>query len=283
MYQAANIARMGALLVGVLGMSGVASAQETVPSGVIVRITGIGREDAFFKQRKDIVGTVCGVEDPGLEPQSKKWYGGAMTCGDAGNYYFYQVSVEVGDFGYDYEALTGHAPGAAVVTDSPWQVGARVQVTDVSAEDAHIDERSEIVGQTCTVSGAALEASGDPWFSGQLKCDNGMDVYFYQVAVGAPGAAPTTSGAVAPSIASPVAVPSTTPTVAADYPAGKMVKVVDIAPADALYPTRAALIGHTCSVVESALAPINDGYYAGRLFCDDGKSYQVFMAKLSAP
>jgi hypothetical protein len=64
---------------------------------------------------------------------------------------------------------------------------------------------------------------------------------------------------------------------------GKLVKVVDLAPADALYPTRAALVGHTCSVVEAALVPSGDGVYAGRLFCDDGKSWQVFKATVAVP
>jgi hypothetical protein len=262
---------------------------QSLSEGTTVKITALSPQDAFFQQRKAIVGLVCGVEEPGLDPQgnSKKWYGGAVTCGEAGNYYFYKVAVQPGDFGISYEVLTGHAvgepmPGTSEPADDSsdaaeasalWPTGARVRITDVSAQDAHVGDKATLVGQACTVADAALSGAGESWFSGQLKCDGGWSGYFYQVSVAGLAASAPVVGATAP-VAAPVA---------SEWGAGKMVKIVDFAAVDALYATRAALIGKTCSVVEAALSPTGEGFYAGRLFCDDGKSYQTFKVKVVAP
>lgn len=264
----------------------VAHAAEPVPAGTTVRISKLSRQDAFFSSRKSIVGLVCGVDDPGLHWQGQKWYGGTLDCGGGDSYYFYKVAVEQGDFG-DYAAITGHAFGEGsedtyAATDSPWPAYSRVRIAAISPEDAHVNDAATIVGQACTVADAGLEVTGEGWFSGQLKCDNDTSWYFYQVGVTAlDAAAPTGSTSVTPTF------PALTPTVlgaaAAAFPAGKMVKVVDIAPADALHATKTEVIGRMCSVVESPLHPTGDGWYAGRLFCDDGKSYQVFMAKVTTP
>jgi hypothetical protein len=281
-----TLARAGTLLLAAHALCGPAYAQDSVPAGSVVRVGAVGKEDAFFKQRKGIVGLVCGVEDPGLDLQSAKgkkvWYGGSMTCGDAGNYYFYQVAVEVGDFGSDFESLTGRTLEASRLPteETPWPVGTRVRVREVSVDDSYFKDRAGIIGQTCTVADNALSSAGESWFSGQVKCDNGIDYYFYQVSVEVPGAV------TAPPVATPASTGTATTTTgaaASPYPAGKMVKVVDVGPADALYATRATLIGHTCSVVESPLVATGEGFYAGRLFCDDGKSYQGFMLKVAAP
>ncbi|MDP2310382.1 MAG: hypothetical protein Q8P18_30475 [Pseudomonadota bacterium] len=275
MQVAAIIARVGGLTLGALALAGAAFAQDSIPAGSVVRVKAVGKADAFFKQRKGIVGLVCGVEDPGLDPQSKKFYGGSMTCGEAGNFYFYQVAVELGDFGLDFETLTGRTLEASrePTLDSPWPVGARVRVRDVSADDSYHKDRAGIIGLDCTVKDSALSDAGEGWFSGQVQCDNGTGYYFYQVGVDAPG---TVSAAV-PTGALPAAAAES------PFPAGKMVKVLDIGAADALYPTRTALVGRTCSVVEAPLVATGEGFYAGRLFCDDGKSYQGFMLKVGAP
>lgn len=194
-----------------------AHALEAIPGGSIVRIEKISKADAYFKQRKAVVGLVCGVGADGLHPQNARWYGGALTCNDGTEYYFYEVAVELGDFGVDYPTLTGHAL---------WE-----------------------------------PKPGDPIGFG-----------------GAPADAPLASGPVATAVA--VAAP---PAEVFDFPAGKMVKVVDLAPADALHAEKSTLVGRLCVVVESPLHPTSEGHYAGRLFCDDGKSYQVFMAKVVAP
>lgn len=287
-----TLARAGALLLGAFALSAPAHAQQAVPAGSVVRIGAVGKEDAFFKQRKGIVGLVCGVEDPGLDLQSAKgrkvWYGGSMTCGEAGNYYFYQVAVEVGDFGWDFESLTGRTLEASRLPteETPWPVGTRLRVREVSADDSYHKDRAGIIGQTCTVRDNALSSAGENWFSGQVQCDNGIEYYFYQVSVEAPGAV-TSPPLATPPLATPDAstgVPTaTTAAAASPYPAGKMVKVVDVGAVDALYATRTTLIGRTCSVIEAPLVATGEGFYAGRLFCDDGKSYQGFMLKVAAP
>lgn len=273
--------RGGAVALG-LGLAGSAWAADDVAPGATVVIKKVSPQDAFFYDRKALVGLLCAVEADGLHSQGKgKWVGGSMTCVNGQNYYFYKVAVEEGYFGVDYAGITGHALGEQPVSDSPWQVGARVQITGLSADDAHYGSASGLVGQTCTVKDAPLESSGDAWFSGQLQCDNGIDLYYYQVSVVAAGAAPapaTTAASTGPAAPAGPAAPS-----GAAYPAGKMVKIVDIAPSDLLHAQKDAVIGRTCSVVESALVDTGDGWLAGRFFCDDGKSYQAFKVKVAAP
>ncbi|MFN7143001.1 MAG: hypothetical protein ACK4YP_04445 [Myxococcota bacterium] len=272
--------RMGAVALG-LGLAGSAWAADDVAPGATVLIKKVSRQDAFFYQRKSLIGLLCAVEADGLHSQGKgKWVGGSVTCVDGQNYYFYKVAVEEGYFGVDYAGITGHALGEAVVSDSPWQVGARVQITGISPDDAHVQSAPGLVGQACTVKDAPMESTGDVWFSGQLKCDNGIDLYFYQVSVVAAGGAPA---AVTTTTTTTTAASAGSAAPAAAYPAGKMVKIVDIAPSDLLHAEKATLIGRTCSVVESALVDTGDGWLAGRFFCDDGKSYQAFKVKVAAP
>lgn len=283
----ARVFALGALTVAALAASPSAYAADDIPEGAVVRITGISKQDAFFDSRKGITGLVCGVEEGGLSYKRGKFYGGSVTCGEAGNFYFYEAAFEVGPFG-DYEALTGHAVGAPAVdsnsgdASSPWQRGAVVRITGLSQGDAHVGASSTLVGKVCTVMDSPLSSTGEPWFSGQLACGADGEWYFYQVSVEA--------ATVAPSTTAPVATPGTVPAAPAaptaavsPFAAGKMVKVVDIAPADAFYATRASVIGRTCAVVETPLFVTGPDLYAGRLFCDDGKTWQVFQAKVAAP
>lgn len=251
-----------------------APTPDLIEEGAVVVITGVGPADAFHRQRRYIVGLACGVEEGGMTRERGRWYSGSVTCGAEGNFYFYNVSVELDTHGYDYAALTGHAVGEPMpgTAPSPWPDGARVTIEDVSAGDAHVGAKSTLVGATCTVSGADLVSSGDVWFSGPLSCDNAGDWYFYQVKVGpAAAAASAPGGAASPGVAG------------AAFAAGKMVKVTEVGAADAHHAARAALVGRTCTVVEVPLYALPDGWLAGRLFCDDGQRWQLLQVKVTAP
>ncbi|MFZ5477014.1 MAG: hypothetical protein ACOZNI_09595 [Myxococcota bacterium] len=276
-----------------IALVGAALAQDFVASGSAVRIAGVGRKDAFWRYRDDLVGLFCTVDEPGLYPSKRKWLGGSLTCEDGGQYYFYQVQVEYADWtppadGYGVLGVIGGVEGgmegglglggggAYVDPYAPapsWPVGARVKLTDVSPADAHYPNRASIVGKACAVLEGPLAESGEGWWTGGVKCDDGTDFYFYQVAVTAGDAAAPAGISAAGTAVSP----------AGGVAAGKMVKITDVAAADALAGERAKLVGRTCSVVEAALVPSGDGLYAGRLFCDDGKSYQFFKVGVTVP
>lgn len=285
---------MLALLVSLTNAAHAAPAlPDYIEAGAVVRITGVGPADAFYRNRKELKGFYCGVEEGGMTREKGKFYSGSITCGEAGNYYFYNVAVEVGDWGIDYSVLTGHAVGEPMpgsdtssysAAASPWTVGTRVVITGISSADAHVGDAPRLVGRTCTVAGDPLSSTGDVWFSGQLNCDGGEERYFYQVSVAAAGAA-TPAPATVPVGVVGTPAPATTTGAAAPSPfgAGKMVKVVDVGTSDALYATRATIVGHTCTILENPLLAMPEGWYAGRLFCDDGKSYQLLQVKVAAP
>lgn len=242
-----------------------------VEAGTVVILTDVGPKDAFFRQRKYIKGLACGVEEGGMTREMGKWYSGSVTCGAEDNFYFYNVAIALDTSGYDYAALTGHAPGEPMPGSepSPWPAGARVEILGISNMDAHVGLSASLVGTTCSVTGLGLTAAGEDWFSGQLTCDGIGDYYFFQVRVGAADA----SGA---AVAGPSAGASA-------FAAGKLVKVADIGPADAHAAARGELVGRTCTVVEVPLYALPDGWFAGRLFCDDGKSWQLLQVKVAAP
>ncbi len=286
---------------------------DPLPAGTAFVLTGIDKQDAFYRERKSLVGLACRVAAPGLDPNDRKHFGGPVVCNDGEDYYFYKIRLEVLD---EEAALAARVPAVALpsaatgevpaplaaVADqrdrgvpgtadeaaprealrrgtpprlapestsqtpttaaSAWPTGARARIASVSAEDAYAQEAAVLKGKTCAVADQPLSESGNGWWSGQLQCDDGTGYYFYQVSL-----TPTASAA------------SATGTLAA----GKLVKVLAVDALDTLYPLRSALEGHTCSVSEAPMVPSGPDLYAGRLFCDDGKQWQVFRVKVAAP
>lgn len=272
-------------------------APDKVPAGTALQITGIGKEDAFYRERKALVGLACRVADPGLDRNDKKHFGGPVSCNDGEDYYFYQVRFDLLDEAaasaarvpavartdVDTDAamallaaMAGEGEGtvkgaaaaalpapAAADTPAPaWPVGARARIASVSAEDAYAKQGAELKGKACAVADQPLSESGNGWWSGQLRCDDGSGYFFYQVSL-TPNASPDAA--------------------TGNLPAGKLVKVLAVDALDTLYPQRSALEGHTCSVSEAPMVPSGTDLYAGRLFCDDGKQWQVFRVKLTSP
>lgn len=274
-----------------------------VATGTSVRIVAVGRKDAFWRFREDLVGQVCIVGDPGLVQQSgglrrNPYYSGALACPDDQELYFYQVKVEPGIDGGVVSHVIGHtlgdlpfpvpeapAPGPAgpelaVENVTPWPVGTRVRIRDLSAADANVSRRASLLGQRCTVTDAPLAPTGDAWLSGALLCDDGLDYFFFQVAL-------EPADGIAPSVAASGAS-GDGPSRKADgrlqgeaVPAGRMVRVVDVGPADRHHADRASLVGRTCAVLEGPLVPSVGSFYAGRLFCEGGTSWQLYQVAVA--
>ncbi|MDP2315977.1 MAG: hypothetical protein Q8P41_23980 [Pseudomonadota bacterium] len=183
-----------------------------IPTGTAVRIEGIGRKDAFWRFREELVGQVCAVGEPGLVHQKREFYSGALECPGEESLYFYQVEVEQGDYGAILDELVRALPAAAPAL-----------------------ERAEPMGPE-------LEVDAPPAVPSR-KADGRLQ-----------GAA---------------------------VPAGQLVRIVDLAPADRYHADRAALIGLTCNVIEGPLVPSGDAWFAGRLFCGDGKDWQLYQVAVA--
>lgn len=285
------------LLAGSGSTLAAAPLPDPLPTGTAFVLTGIDKQDAFYRERKSLVGLACRVAAPGLDPNDRKHFGGPVVCNDGEDYYFYKIRLEVLDEeaalaarvpavplpsaaaaaigqgdgvvpGTDDEAPSGPPPPHESTSQTPttaasaWPTGARARIASVSAEDAYAQEAAVLKGKACTVADQPLSESGNGWWSGQLQCDDGTGYYFYQVSL-----TPTASAASA----------------TGNLAAGKLVKVLAVDALDTLYPLRSALEGHTCSVSEAPMVPSGPDLYAGRLFCDDGNQWQVFRVKVAAP
>ena len=293
------------LLAGSGSALAAAPLPDPLPTGSAFVLTGIDKQDAFYRERKSLVGLACRVAAPGLDPNDRKHFGGPVVCNDGEDYYFYKIRLEVldeeaaqaarvpavalpsettgevpaplaavadprdrGGTGTAEEAPPGPPPPHESTSQTPataalaWPIGARARIASVSKEDAYAQEAAVLKGKLCAVADQPLSESGSGWWSGQLQCDDGTGSYFYQVSL-----TPTASAASA----------------TGNLAAGKLVKVLAVDALDTLYPLRSALEGHTCSVSEAPMVPSGPDLYAGRLFCDDGKQWQVFRVKVAAP
>jgi hypothetical protein len=252
------------------------AAAQDMASGTYVQLTKLHRQDAFFGDRKQLTGLVCVVTDPGLTLNRRGFYGGPTRCSDGQDYYWYLAAFDV--VAPEVAAMFGLTDAAVAASASPWAVGARVRIRAVSSADAYASSSSSLTGRTCTVKDMPLTATGAEWWAGSLLCDTGGEYYFYQVAVDPENEAPTVAVGVLGTGATVGAGAAST----SGFGPGAAVKITHIANEDSLSARRDALVGHGCSVLDSALVPTGDGVYAGRLFCDDGQTYQFFKVGVAA-
>ncbi len=172
--------------------------------------------------------------------------------------------VEVAELARVREALTRISTGKAPSTATPpapvargssptsWAPGARGRITDVGVEDAYHGDSARLVGQSCVVGDAPLEARGAYW-GGQTHCDDGADYYFYQVALAlerGPEVAPVTL----------VGTPD-------GWPVGSSVRIRALHEGDAYAKRAAEIVGDTCTVADAPLSGDGDGWWSGQLTC----------------
>lgn len=254
-----------------------ALAQDVAP-GTYVQLSKLHRQDAFFRDRKQLLGLVCVVTDPGLVENRAGLYGGPTRCGDGQEYYWYLAGFEV--VAPEVAAVFGLTDAATANAASPWTVGTRVRIRSVSSADAYAASGTTLSGKECTVKDAPLTATGADWWAGSLMCDSGGEFYFYQVAVDPvepSGAAGTASAGTASAGAA-----AGTSTGANPFGIGALVKITGVDPLDQLSSSGGALVGQACSVVGAPLVSSAPGYWAGQLFCPDGKTYQFLKVGVTA-
>lgn len=254
-----------------------ASVPEALEEGTMVRVKAVGKDDAYFPNRERLVGMVCRVQAGGVHINRRDLYGGPLVCNNGEDYYFYTVRLEVlpaATAVSDVLAAREQAIAAESAPPTPaalntfsatttWPAGKVGVLTAISTDDAYYGQMAELKGQRCTVGPEGLTETGTGWWSGAMTCA-GTERYFFQVALD--------SAAEGASAAS-----------GATWGPGALLKVLAIDASDALYGQRGAVEGHTCSVVETAMVPSGEDTWAGRLFCDDGKQWQVFRAKVAKP
>ncbi len=81
----------GGVLGGVIGNV----ALDVIEHGTRVKILDVSPEDAFFDDRRKLIGKTCQVDgDLHQQDAADIWYGGGVLC-KKDSYYFYKVSVEV--------------------------------------------------------------------------------------------------------------------------------------------------------------------------------------------
>ena len=151
----------------------------------------------------------------------------------------------------------------SVATSAPvtWVPGARGRITEVGAGDAYHGDSARLVGQTCVVGDAPLEARGAYW-GGQTHCEDGEDYYFYQVGLAAERG---------PEVAR--AAPVTLVGTPDGWPVGSSVRIRALHEGDAYVNRAAEIVGDTCTVADAPLSGDGDGWWSGQLTCTRGGYY----------
>ena len=135
--------------------------------------------------------------------------------------------------------------------------GTAVTIGALGPDDRLYEQASALIGKTCVVADKPLTSSG-VYFTGAVDCD-GVRFVFSEVALA--GArlfdAPATVSS-PPTSADPVAV-------------GTRVVLTDVGPLDAYAADKDSYVGKACSIVGSAVKPI-EGWYDGQVQCEDGST-----------
>jgi ribosomal protein L21E len=224
--------------------------------GSRVEIIGISSEDAFFRARKDYVGTKGKAS--GLSSSGDCYFSGAIQrdVGDAP--YFYQVSVKAAAGGNSGSSC----PAGALRSVS---AGDPVVILAVHPDDAFHDSRSRLEGQ----SGVAVapDLTEDCWWGGTIRAGDD-ERYFYKVALGpAAGSTPKSDGR----------CPSGALTSIAD---GQRLNVAAIHPDDAYHDSRGTIVGS--KGVNTGLTVTEGCWFGGPFRQEDGEERYFYKAAFTS-
>ncbi len=216
---------------------------DTVYASSRVLITDVSSADAYYADRKGIIGKSCTASD-NLPWSDGKFYSGGVSCDDGSTYYFYQFSFDV----------LYAAPETTAAALGPIANGTAVTILDISPEDAYYPDMASIVGKSCTAT-ADLSWSDANYYSGPVSCTDGSSYYFYQAAfeVGA------SSGIIS---------------------SGTAFTIADVSPEDAYYADRASIIGKSC-YADGDLYVSEGSWYTGQVQCTDNTSYYFYQVATS--
>ena len=225
-------------------------------------------------------GSIAPEAKPVLEAFVARYADAAVSVDDV------RERVEVAELARVREALsriaTAKAPPPAsksapvakpASTSAPtsWAPGARGRITSVGAEDAYLADASRLVGLSCVVGDASLEARDGGSWGGQVRCDDGADYYFYQVNLTSD--APTGTGRASGGGVAEGGGPPSAPSTNREWPVGSSVRIRALHEGDAYVNRAAEIVGDTCTVVDAPLSADGDGWWSGQLSCTRGGYY----------
>lgn len=222
---------------------GSATAPDTLYPPTKVTLRDIADDDLYAPQRSTLVGQTCTVTAE-LHRNDGAWYGGDVTCPDAGGYYyFYKVAFDV----------SGEAN--ATQSTAPLTAGSSLVVQDIAPDDAYYPERASIIGQSCTVASSLTPTGeGSGWYGGDVNCTNGSYYYFYKMKFTGGG---ESIGRFAGS----------------SVPKGAWVTIADVSSDDVYGSFKGALVGQVCQVKKEDLYTSGEGWFSGTLKCATEKIY----------
>ena len=244
---------------------------DSIPSGAKIRILSIAKDDPFYDIRSQLLGKEGVVyPDQMSKVLSAPKTGAGLYQGtiniDGLDWYFYQVSISLLDFGatppQKTTAYGDFVPGGSTLT-----------IKDVSSSDLsyYKTTQKKLGGQSCTVSAGGLVPNGGAYYSGEVTCADAKVYYLL-------GFTFTLDKAAAPVAAATTCEPGAYINSAAPLLAGQRVKVLGISSLDPLYPERAAIIGKE-GYVTTTMALYNTCYWEGKFTADDGTFYSFYEAQ----
>lgn len=263
-----------ALFVAALSFVPVTAAQAQCPPGAYsgtigstdkVKIIGLSKDDAYFSDAAEIIGTSGRIE--GAFSTGTCWYAGQFYGDNGDSWYFYQVALMVTGSG---GSVGGGCPGTAYTGSAPTS-GTRIKVLTVSPDDAYYSSRASygLEGVSGRTDGS-WSSTGSCWYAGQFYTDAGDSYYFYQAAIEILGAGSAATGGSCPAGAYTGGVPAS----------GTKITVLTVSPEDAYYSSRSSygLEGKTGRTDGSWLKTGEPCWYAGQFYADNGDSFYFYQA-----
>jgi hypothetical protein len=169
--------------------------------------------------------------------------------------------------------LSAPAFAGKAATDAVIVAGSRIRILSIDSGDSNFSQRHQYIGKLGTVDKGNLNnnSEGGTFYSGDIEMDNGTNLNVWKVSIELLGG--------------PAAVKGTLYT-GYTVKAGTWVRILDINPVDAAYPTRGKLLGMVCYVGSADLYPsyygTGAGNYYGTVYCLDGltRYFQSFSVEL---
>jgi hypothetical protein len=241
---------------------------DSIPSGAKVRILSLPKEEPFYDIRAQLLGKEGVIyPDPMVKaaaaPKTGAGYYKGIINIDGIEWYFYQVSISILDF--------GATPAKKTVAYGDFvPEGSKLTLKDVSTSDLtyYKTKLNKLVGQVCTVSIGGLVPNGGSYYSGEVNCDDGKNYYFLGFTFTLDAKAKVTETCDAK------AFKGTTP-----LGLGQRVKILDISSLDGSFADKKTLVGKEGYITSTTTYSTGACWWEGGFKTDDGAQYYFYQAQ----
>ena len=261
----------------------------TLAKGTVLYVAEISSDDSYYSDRFDKIGARGKVDKSSMTMKEDGYYAGDFLYDDGSTAYFYKAKFSKEPVAKLVKTSADETPSGTTKTPdtdySGWEYlfggsgddwydaqidkdikkGDKVEITAVSEEDSHYEDRADFEGKTGVAQDDIEYVDSDGGYSGTIKLDNSEKPFFYLVKLKKSGKSNTSSS----SSSLPSAIAKNTKVV-----------VTDLGKDDSFYESRSKYTGKTGKVAEG-LTLQNGGYYSGKILFDDKTDAYFFNVKIT--